>query len=124
MWLRVFRILNLAGGLGELWLSLRLAWRLLGDIRVPLINKLVIPLTIAYLIWPLDFLPDFFPFLGQFDDLTTAVVGVLVFARLCPARLVAEHRADLLGRPRPQPDESRGTIIEGQYRVVEEDRQR
>lgn len=124
MWLPIMRILHLGGGLNELRLSMRLAWRLLGDIRVPLVYKLIVPLTMAYIVWPLDFLPDFLPFVGQFDDLTTVVVAILAFVRLCPARLVAEHRAELLGRPRPRPSESEGTVIEGQYRVVEDERRR
>jgi uncharacterized membrane protein YkvA (DUF1232 family) len=122
MLLAITRLLHSAARLNELRLNARLAWRLLGDIRVPLVYKLIVPLSAAYLIWPLDFIPDFLPFLGQFDDLTTVVVAILVFVRLCPPRLVAEHRADLLGRQRPRgPDD---TVIEGQYRVMEDERRR
>jgi len=43
-----------------------LAWRLLNDRRVSLLTKLVIPGTmLAYLMWPVDLMPDVVPFLGR-----------------------------------------------------------
>jgi uncharacterized membrane protein YkvA (DUF1232 family) len=43
--------------------------RLVGDSRVPTKEKYLLLGTVAYVISPLDFLPDVIPFLGQIDDL-------------------------------------------------------
>ncbi|MCL5109853.1 MAG: DUF1232 domain-containing protein [Chloroflexi bacterium] len=124
MWLSLPRALNLAGGLGHLWLQVRLAWRLLFDVRVPVLHKLIVPATVLYVVWPLDFLPDFLPFLGQVDDLSAVVLATMLFVRLAPARLVAEHRADLAGRRRPPAAERDGSVIDGDYRVLDDEGRR
>ncbi|MHB1133290.1 MAG: YkvA family protein [Chloroflexota bacterium] len=118
---RSFRLLNLARGWRELLLNARLTWRLLADPRVPLTKKLVVPATILYILWPLDFLPDLLPFLGQVDDLTAILLAASFLQRISPAALVAEHRNNLLGRRRPSTGARDGTVIEGRYRVVDKE---
>ena len=39
------------------------------DPRTPLISKILIGITIGYLLSPVDLIPDFIPFLGLVDDL-------------------------------------------------------
>ena len=48
---------------------IKLLYRLLGDKRVSTQDKALLLGTVAYVISPLDFLPDAIPFLGQIDDL-------------------------------------------------------
>jgi uncharacterized membrane protein YkvA (DUF1232 family) len=48
---------------------LKLLYRLFKDARVPLAEKVLLVGTIAYVISPIDFIPDFIPFIGQVDDL-------------------------------------------------------
>ncbi len=48
---------------------LKLLYRLLGDKGVSTQEKALLLGTVAYVISPLDFLPDAIPFLGQIDDL-------------------------------------------------------
>jgi uncharacterized membrane protein YkvA (DUF1232 family) len=48
---------------------IKLLYRLLGDMRVSSQEKALVLGTLAYVISPLDFLPDAIPFLGQVDDL-------------------------------------------------------
>jgi len=112
--------LNLLSRLGEAWLNMRLAWRLLTDGRVPLRNKLILPAVAIYLLWPLDFLPDLLPFLGQVDDLTAVLLALIVFVRSCPRQLVGEHLADIQGRPWRRDPSAGGPddVVEGQYRVL------
>jgi uncharacterized membrane protein YkvA (DUF1232 family) len=69
----------------------RLAFRLLREPRVPLLTKGVLLLAALYVIFPLDFLPDIFPVIGQLDDLGIAVVALQIFLRLCPAGARAFH---------------------------------
>lgn len=53
--------------------------RLLKDARVPTAEKALFVAAIVYVISPLDFIPDVFPFIGQVDDL---YVVALVLLRL------------------------------------------
>ncbi len=70
---------------------LRLFWRLLKDPRVGLVPKLLLLAILAYVIVPVDFLPDFLFPLGQLDDLLVIFFGLRGFVRLCPPEAVREH---------------------------------
>ena len=75
--------------------SVRLFWRLMRDGDVPFYLKAFPLAALVYLIWPLDLITDFAPFLGQLDDLTAILVSLRVFISLAPAHVVEKHRADL-----------------------------
>lgn len=47
---------------------LRLLFGLLTDRRVAVVDKALVAGAIAYIISPIDMIPDFIPFLGQVDD--------------------------------------------------------
>ena len=84
-----------AGAVAALWLAGRgadaralarllpdcavLLRRLLRDPRVPRREKLLLGLLVAYLVLPIDLVPDFVPVAGQLDD---AIVVALVLRRL------------------------------------------
>ena len=101
---------------------LRLTWRLMLDGRVPLWLKVIPFAPIAYLLWPIDLLPDLFPFLGQLDDLGMFIVGMETFIALAPRQVVQEHQAELEAgnaggghtRARRNPDD----IVDGDWRRV------
>jgi len=114
-------MLGRIGSVLAFWRVFRLAWCLLRDGRVPLRSKLVLPAGLLYMVFPLDLLPDFFPALGQLDDLTVMFLSVLLFVRLCPAQVVREHMESLSGRPRrPKGGEGdSGPIIDGEYEILE-----
>lgn len=69
------------------------------DRRVPLLAKLVIGLTVAYALSPIDLIPDFVPVLGYLDDLLLLPLGIWLAIRLippdvwqeCQARAAASH---------------------------------
>jgi len=71
---------KLGGKLGEYLFLLPdffiLVCRLAVDKRVPNKEKLIISGIIAYLIMPLDLIPDFIPVIGYMDDLVLAVLGL------------------------------------------------
>src|SRR3954465_3334319 len=48
---------------------LRLLGGLLTDRRVSALDKLLVAGAIAYIVMPIDLIPDFIPFLGEVDDL-------------------------------------------------------
>ena len=48
---------------------LRLLGGLLTDRRVAMLDKLLVAGAMAYIVMPIDIIPDFIPFLGEVDDL-------------------------------------------------------
>jgi len=55
---------------------LRLLGGLLTDRRVASIDKLLVAGAIAYIVMPIDFIPDFIPFLGEVDDVFLLVIAL------------------------------------------------
>ena len=54
---------------------LRLLGGLLADRRVSVLDKLIVAGAMAYIVMPIDLIPDFIPFFGEIDDLY-----ILIFA--------------------------------------------
>lgn len=55
---------------------LRLLGGLLTDRRVAYTDKLLVGGAIAYILLPMDFIPDYIPFLGEVDDLFVLVLAL------------------------------------------------
>lgn len=55
----------------------KLLGRLLIDARVPTAEKALFAAAVVYVIVPLDFIPDVFPFIGQIDDLYLVALTLL-----------------------------------------------
>lgn len=55
---------------------LRLLGGLLADARVALTDKLLVAGAVAYILLPLDYVPDFIPFLGEVDDIFLLVMAL------------------------------------------------
>jgi uncharacterized membrane protein YkvA (DUF1232 family) len=55
---------------------LRLLGGLLTDRRVSNTDKLLVAGAIAYIVMPMDFVPDFIPFIGEIDDLFVLVLAL------------------------------------------------
>ena len=70
---------------------LKLVWRLLLDRRVPVFTKTIPFLAIAYIISPYDFIADWRPVLGQFDDLIVTVILFLLFIVASPRHVVIDQ---------------------------------
>jgi uncharacterized membrane protein YkvA (DUF1232 family) len=96
--------------------QLRLAFRLIREPRVPVLTRAVPLLAALYLVWPLDFIPDILPGLGQLDDLGVVVFALELFLRLCPARAKAFHESALARRQRYAPMPAGGDVIDAQWR--------
>lgn len=71
--------------------QLRLAWRLFWDERVPFWTKLIPIVTLAYLLSPIDLIPDVALGLGQLDDLAAAMIGLMIFIDSVPPEIRREH---------------------------------
>jgi uncharacterized membrane protein YkvA (DUF1232 family) len=96
----------------------RLVFRLIRDKRVPIYLKALPFASLAYLVSPLDFVPDPILVLGQLDDIAAILIGVETFIKLCPQDIVAEHRADLNGdMPFTESGTANQDTIDGKWRT-------
>ena len=55
---------------------LRLLGGLLTDKRVAAVDKLLVAGAIAYIAMPIDFIPDFIPFIGEVDDVFILILAL------------------------------------------------
>src|SRR6059058_550661 len=65
--------------------------RLLKDSRVPTAEKALFAAAIVYVISPLDFIPDVFPFIGQVDDLYVVALVLLRLVNRTDESIVRQH---------------------------------
>jgi uncharacterized membrane protein YkvA (DUF1232 family) len=102
---------------------LQLAWGLIRDDRVAGWVKKVGPFAIlAYVLSPIDVIPDFLIGPGQVDDLGIIAIGFVIVLRMlvrfAPAEVVAEHIATITGNgPGYQYQGPTGETIETSGRV-------
>ncbi len=75
----------------EIWQQARLVAYLLRDPDVPFYLKIIPFTAVAYLVMPLDLIPDPALFIGQLDDLTVLFVAAKVFVETAPQHVVARH---------------------------------
>lgn len=64
----------------------------LGDSRTPVLPKLILVLTLGYLLSPFDLIPDFIPVLGQLDDVVIVPALIYFSLRLIPESIIKENR--------------------------------
>lgn len=64
------------GTISEIPNFLKLLYGLITDSRVNNIDKLVVAGAIAYILLPLDIIPDFIPFLGEVDDVFLLILAL------------------------------------------------
>lgn len=86
---------KVGGALGEYVFLLPdffvLLTRLMLDKRVPAKRKLMISGIIAYIMLPLDIIPDFIPMIGYADDLVLAVMGLNMVLNDTDPNVLAEN---------------------------------
>lgn len=47
-----------------------------------IITALIVLAAIAYVLWPLDILPDFIPIIGWIDDLIAGAIGIFALIKV------------------------------------------
>jgi uncharacterized membrane protein YkvA (DUF1232 family) len=100
MAVRVTSWLSRPSLLRTLFVQMRLAIRLVREPCVGLLVKVLPLVAVAYVVSPLDFIPDVIPVLGQLDDLGILLISIEGFLRLSPTEAVAFHRSAIeAGRP-------------------------
>ena len=70
---------------------LKLLGKLLADARVPMAEKALFAAAIVYVIVPLDFIPDVFPFIGQVDDVYLVALTLLRLINRTDENVVKEN---------------------------------
>ena len=70
---------------------IKLCGRLMTDARVPLAEKALFAGAIIYALMPLDFIPDFLPFVGQVDDAYLIALTLLRLISRTNDSVVREH---------------------------------
>ena len=63
------------------------------DPRVPWYARLSALCVVAYVLSPIDLIPDFIPVLGYLDDLILVPIGIALTIKMIPADVLAECRA-------------------------------
>ena len=70
---------------------LRLLGGLLTDRRVPPLDKVLVGAAVVYILMPLDFIPDFIPFLGEVDDVFLLVTAIQRLISNAGKRVVMDY---------------------------------
>lgn len=69
----------------------KLLGKLITDKRVPITEKTLFAAAVIYVIMPLDFIPDVFPFIGQVDDIYLVALTLLRLINRTDETVVREH---------------------------------
>src|SRR5512143_4153904 len=96
------------GMIRDFILRVKLILRLIGDRRVNPWLKIIPVAGLAYLVSPLDIIPDIMlPVVGELDDAAILWLTNYLFVELCPPEVVAEHVKALTANLRRPADEER-----------------
>jgi uncharacterized membrane protein YkvA (DUF1232 family) len=79
------------GAIRQLPNFLRLLYGLLTDPRVPSLDKALVGGAIAYILLPIDWIPDFIPFLGEVDDIFVLVLALQRLIANAGRAIVLDH---------------------------------
>jgi uncharacterized membrane protein YkvA (DUF1232 family) len=87
------RYLRLARLVLKLPMYARVVWGIIRDPRTPIGLKGMLAAALAYVVLPVDLIPDVIPIIGQADDLTVLLLVLDLFIQNAPAEVRAEHTA-------------------------------
>ena len=75
---------------------IRLLLGLMSDSRVSRFDRFLVVAAAAYIVSPLDFIPDFVPFLGEVDDIFLLMLALQRLVENTGRRVLADHwRGDM-----------------------------
>jgi uncharacterized membrane protein YkvA (DUF1232 family) len=82
---------TLIGTITQIPAYLRLMGGLLTDPRVAALDKVLLGIAIAYVVTPIDLIPDFIPFIGQVDDVFIVVLALRRLISNAGMRVIRDH---------------------------------
>jgi uncharacterized membrane protein YkvA (DUF1232 family) len=85
------RYLRMARLVVKLPTYVRVVWGILRDPRTPIGLKGMLAAALAYVVFPIDLIPDAIPILGQADDLTVLLLVLDLFIQNAPPEVRSEH---------------------------------
>lgn len=88
-----WRYLRMARVVIKLPTYARMVWGILRDPRTPIGLKALLAAALAYVVLPVDLVPDVLPIIGQADDLTVLLLVLDLFVQNAPPEVRAEHVA-------------------------------
>jgi uncharacterized membrane protein YkvA (DUF1232 family) len=68
----------------------RLVFELVAEPRVPWSRKAILGIAAAYVVSPIDVMPDWLPFVGRIDDVVVTVIAIDLFLEGVPRELMIE----------------------------------
>lgn len=68
----------------------RLVFELALDSRVPWARKAILGIAVAYVMSPIDLIPDFIPFISRVDDVLVTIIALDLFLEGVPRELMIE----------------------------------
>ena len=86
-----WRYVRLARLVWKLPTYARLVWGIMRDPRTPIGLKAILAAAVAYVVSPLDLVPDAIPILGQADDLTVVLLVLDLFIQNAPDEVRRDH---------------------------------
>jgi uncharacterized membrane protein YkvA (DUF1232 family) len=93
--------------------QVRLAWKLFTDVRVSIALKAIPFIAMAYVLSPIDLIPDFLLGLGWLDDGSLLLLALVLFINLAPREIVDEHLHTLrFGQPMRVSRDKEGMVID------------
>jgi uncharacterized membrane protein YkvA (DUF1232 family) len=98
----------------------KLILRLMADGRVSIFTKLIPLASLAYLISPVDFIPNAIaPILGTLDDAAILWLGSYIFLEACPTEVVRAHIKALVSNNEVVEEEKRAAQSEEPEEVID-----
>jgi uncharacterized membrane protein YkvA (DUF1232 family) len=82
---------SMFGTIKQLPAYARLVFGLLSDGRVSAVDKALVGAAVAYLLAPIDLIPDFIPIIGELDDLFVLVLAIHHLVANADPEVVLEH---------------------------------
>nr|MCS5668822.1 DUF1232 domain-containing protein [Dehalococcoidia bacterium] len=99
----------------------RLVWRLTFDKRVSIFLRALVPLSVIYIISPIDLIKDRLPYgIGRFDDLIILGLALLFLTKLAPPNIVDEHMGRVPESNRPE-DKDPDKVVDGSSRLIDDE---
>lgn len=102
---------RLRRGAAELRANVNVLVRVVFDAEAPWYVRLLIFLIVAYVVSPVDIIPDFIPVLGLLDEIILVPLALRLALRLLPPALVERYRQTPTGTGIPRYLQAIGVVL-------------